>query len=181
MKREQETFQHQNISSWRSDFKDSDNLLGKGGIALHYQMRDLWHGYPVEEERPISPSKYTMQEIEEEDKKDRKIREYQPNKKIIRKNRSSTSQNKTQGPSMKQLIKRDKIMAKKQKRVDSGLGNKSNQNNLSNPHTVQTYDESLKSSHNYLKQKNLGETTDSRRTRRTRINRRNEHSEIKEK
>jgi len=69
-----------------------------------------------------------MKEIEEKDRKDRIARkECQPNKKIIKKHRTSSSQVKTQRKSMKQMIKRDKKISKQQKLsdfVDSSINRK---------------------------------------------------------
>jgi len=69
-----------------------------------------------------------MKEIEEKDRKDRIARkECQPNKKITKKHRTSSSQVKTQRKSMKQMIKRDKKISKQQKIsdfVDSSINRK---------------------------------------------------------
>lgn len=111
----------------------------KGGIALHYHMKDLCNNQ--NDERPISPAKDAIKPTPKSEAKPHNVRKIQKqNERDAPKHRYTSSQSRVQNKSLKQLMDRDKKLALKQrKRLDSARS----KNSQANLHSNITYTKSF--------------------------------------
>jgi len=122
--RQSASFHHRQSRSPKKDSQGGDTSRSRGGIALHYHMKDLCGN--KHDDRPITPAKYEIKEIVTSDRKG-KSQDLSAKKKELAASKQKLSQFNRPKKTRKELMERDrKIALKKREKLDKARSKNKN-------------------------------------------------------